>query len=129
MSPVMPSAHTAHAALITGMHLLPGETLHIALDARTTLALWRGVAMLHEAPAWLGEQMVTVSHRLAPGQTHRVAQSGWLRIEAQEGPVEIRCTRAPAWPAVAWDAVARHVATWRQALRGIVPCPTPRRSR
>ena len=108
---------------VTRLHLEAGQTLHLSVDARTTLRLLTGAAVLHEAPVWLGERMVGTTHRLVPGQPCRPARPGWLRIDAADEAVDILCQREPAWTALAWQGLAARLAAWRGSLRGVAKTP------
>jgi len=103
-----------------------GKTLHLPVDARITLRLLHGTAVLHEAPTWLGERMVSTSHRWVSGQPYRPMQAGWVRIEATSAPVEIACCREPAWTRLAW----RRTVAWLVSIH-VLPrrlcCPTSAR--
>ena len=116
MSSILPS--TMPRNTVECLRIEAGQTLHLQADARTTLRLLHGAAVLHEAPLWLGERMVSASQRLVRGQPYKPTQAGWLRIDALVDGVEVACCREPVWPRRAWPSVATRLVDWFCSLRG-----------
>jgi hypothetical protein len=85
------------------LHLQPGQTTLSFAKAGTWLQVHRGVLVVQAAPQWLGERIVAPVQRVPAGAGHGVAASGWLRLSAEAGPVELHC-RVPPPLVVGWFA-------------------------
>lgn len=72
----------ATSFLHTTTPLAAGESLHLPVDAGTVLVATRGALCIEEAPRWLAERWIPVGQRLEEGQSYRVEQAGWLRVQA-----------------------------------------------
>ena len=95
---------TPTAATLT--RLQQGETLHLPLDAHTTLQVTAGTVVVRQPLRWLGETVVAPVVTLWPGQRCRLEQGGWVELEPLDGAAEVRSQR----PAQAWHALWRRVA-------------------
>lgn len=70
-------------------HLAPGEALHLPLDERTTLQLVAGSVLLREPLRWLADTMLAPAVNLSEGQCHRLAQAGWVVVQAGAAGAQI----------------------------------------
>lgn len=85
------------------------ETLHVPLDARTTLEVVVGTVVVRQPLRWLADTVVAPVVTLVAGQSCRLEQSGWVELRAMEGAAEVRSHR-PAWIwAAGWRALGRQV--------------------
>lgn len=62
--------------------LRAGERRVLRAPAGSRWLAQRGEVRVIEAPRWLGERVVQVEQMLQRGTTHRVAQAGWLTLQA-----------------------------------------------
>ncbi|MEP6721000.1 MAG: hypothetical protein ABJA77_06125 [Variovorax sp.] len=92
-----------------------GETLHMPLDAHTTLQVAAGEVIVREPLRWLGDTVVAPVATLSEGRSHRLQNGGWVELRALGDSAEIRSHR----PVSAVYAVyAAWQTLWRRATQG-----------
>jgi hypothetical protein len=67
------------------LELDAGESLFFHSKAGSALISTSGTLLVTGAPRWLGEQVFRDAAALAPGQSHTIAQDGWITVTAQHG--------------------------------------------
>ena len=89
-----------------------GETLHMPLDAHTTLQVAAGEVIVREPLRWLGDTVVAPVATLSEGRSHRLPSGGWVELRALGEGAEIRSHR----PVSALHALYAACQTlWRRA--------------
>ena len=88
----------------------------------TRLTASRGVVLIHEAPAWVSEQMLVNKLSLRDGESHLLEGSGWVSIEAHQH-AELFCVAPESWLS-RLGAFMRGV-TARMRAREAPPCKQP----
>lgn len=89
----------------TLIRLAPGEALHLALDARSTLQVAAGSVVLREPLRWLADTVVAPVIALSEGECHGLAHAGWVIVEAGEGGAEVHSLRRQAALRSLWKAL------------------------
>ncbi len=77
------------------LEMRPQQALSQFLGPGTLIHVIHGPLQLTEPPQWLGERMHAPRRRLLAGQTHVIAQGGWLTLQAGEQAALLLC-HAPA---------------------------------
>jgi len=67
------------------LELDPGESLFFHSKAGSALISTSGTLLVTGAPRWLGEQVFRDAAALEAGQSHTVAEDGWVTVTAQHG--------------------------------------------
>jgi len=67
------------------LELDPGESLFFHSKAGSALISTSGTLLVTGAPRWLGEQVIRDAAALEAGQSHTVAEDGWVTVTAQHG--------------------------------------------
>jgi len=67
------------------LELDPGESLFFHSKAGSALISTSGTLLVTGAPRWLGEQVIREATALEAGQSHTVAEDGWVTVTAQHG--------------------------------------------
>lgn len=78
------------------LHLDAGESLFFHTQAGSALISTSGTLLVTGTPRWLGEQVFRDSMPLEAGQSHTVAQTGWITVTAQHGGAACVLNQAPA---------------------------------
>lgn len=97
--------------------LRPGQQQAWYLPAGSTVQVCAGRVGLHAPPQWLADQVLQPHLILACGGGHRLAQGGWVRLQALGGPPAV-VQVLPAPP----GAPARLAAALRQWLQRRARC-------
>jgi hypothetical protein len=74
-----------HRPALRHLELDAGESLFFHSKAGSALISTSGTLLVTGAPRWLGEQMFRDAAALEPGQSHAVAEDGWITVTAQHG--------------------------------------------
>ena len=86
-----------------------GETLHMPLDAHTTLQVAAGEVIVREPLRWLGDTVVAPVATLSEGRSHRLQNGGWVELRALGDGAEVRSHRPVSALYAAWQTL------WRRA--------------
>ncbi|HZW13710.1 MAG TPA: hypothetical protein VFF81_11030 [Noviherbaspirillum sp.] len=70
--------------------LHPGQQLHLYAPHNMTVVALQGEIVLGSPPMYIGEQLVRNTVALQEGQSHLLADSGWITIHARTR-AEIAC--------------------------------------
>ncbi|MDM0039157.1 hypothetical protein QTH89_22165 [Variovorax sp. J22G21] len=98
-----------------------GETLHMPLDAHTTLQVAAGEVIVREPLRWLGDTVVAPVATLSEGRSHRLQNGGWVELRALGDGAEVRSHR----PMSALHALyAAWQTLWRRATLSPLHHPT-----
>ncbi|MEO5735975.1 MAG: hypothetical protein ABIQ82_00780, partial [Variovorax sp.] len=109
---------TTTTTTTTITRLQRGETLHMPLDAHTTLQVVAGEVIVREPLRWLGDTVVAPVATLSEGRSHRLQNGGWVELRALGDGAEIRSHR-PVSALYAMHAVlAAWQTLWRRAKQG-----------
>lgn len=85
--------------------LAAGQSLYFAVPDGTVLVALQGDLRVEEAPRWLGDTLVPVAQWLVEGQSHAVAQAGWVCVTSPRGARLARTVPLGAWQRLsAWLA-------------------------
>ena len=96
--------------------LAAGQSLYFAVSAGTVLVALQGDLRVQEAPRWLGDTLVPVAQWLGEGQSHAVAQAGWVCVTSPRGARLGHTVPLGAWQRLsAWLAHRAH----RQPARAV----------
>ncbi|WP_076999381.1 hypothetical protein [Variovorax sp. KK3] len=79
-------------------HLLPGQSLRVALDAGASLLVLEGRVRVASPPSWFGETVLTVKNDYQAGEVYVAGQGGWIELSAQ-GAASVQGIAQPAAPA------------------------------
>jgi hypothetical protein len=94
---------TSRAESPASLTLQPGQVAWLRVAAGSSLFVLEGRGGLREPPQWLADRVWQTPVVLATGQRHRIARSGWMRLEAA---VALRCRlEPPAGLAAYWGRV------------------------
>ena len=93
-------------------HLLPGQSLRMAVDAGLILRVAQGSVEVTAPPAWLGETMFSPKTMLDEGQSFIPERSGWIEVKALS-PARVDLASALAEP-----PLASRAARWMRVLTG-----------
>lgn len=100
------------------LQLDAGESLFFHTKAGSALISTSGTLLVTGTPRWLGEQVFRASVPLEVGQSHTVAQAGWITVTAQHGGAACVLTQTPAKaPAHTGNALLRYFSGMARALR------------
>lgn len=78
------------------LQLDAGESLFFYTKAGSALISTSGTLLVTGTPRWLAEQVFRDSMPLEAGQSHTVAQTGWITVTAQHGGAACVLNHAPA---------------------------------
>jgi hypothetical protein len=78
------------------LQLDAGESLFFHAKAGSALISTSGTLLVIGTPRWLGEQVFRASAPLEAGQSHTVAQTGWITVTAQHRGAASMLNQAPA---------------------------------
>jgi hypothetical protein len=81
------------------LSLQPGQSRMLRLCGGDHLFCAEGSLMLTEPPEALNEQAWRLRRTLRCGEGHAATRSGWLRVEADEQPVQLQVTYTGAYRA------------------------------
>jgi hypothetical protein len=63
-------------------HLLPGQSLRVALDAGASLLVLQGRVRVVSPPSWFGETVFSVHNEFGEGELFEAGQGGWIELSA-----------------------------------------------
>ena len=63
-------------------HLLPGQSLRVALDAGASLLVLEGRVRVVSPPSWFGETVFSVKNEFQEGELFEAGQGGWIELSA-----------------------------------------------
>lgn len=78
------------------LHLAAGESLLFHTKAGCTLISTSGTLLVTSAPHWLSQQLFRTSTAMESGQSHTIAENGWITVTAQHGGAACQVTQATA---------------------------------
>jgi hypothetical protein len=78
--PARPAMNTRDLPPVT--HLLPGQSLRVALDAGAALLVLQGRVRVMSPPSWLGETVFSVQNEFEEGELFQAGQGGWIELSA-----------------------------------------------
>jgi hypothetical protein len=94
--------------------LYPGQQLHLHASCGMTVVALQGDVLLYTSPVYIGEQMVRSTIKLHEGQSHLLADDGWITVHARTR-AELACvagqSKARLWPGRLLQAL---LTAWRQ---------------
>jgi len=99
------------------LELDAGESLFFHSKAGSALISTSGTLLVAGAPRWLGEQVFRDAASLEPGQSHTVADDGWITVTAQHGGAACLVSQPARVPLPQRLAVAAQ--QWLGRLSGI----------
>ena len=68
--------------LPSATHLLPGQSLRVALDAGASLLVLQGRVRVVSPPSWFGETVFSVRNEFEEGELFEAGQGGWIELSA-----------------------------------------------
>lgn len=99
------------------LELDAGESLFFHSKAGSALISTSGTLLVTGAPRWLGEQVFCSATALESGQSHTLAQDGWVTLTAQHGGAA--CIVSPPAHVPLSEALAAAGKRWLIRLSGI----------
>jgi hypothetical protein len=88
------------------LELDAGESLFFHSKAGSALIGTSGTLLVTGAPRWLGEQVFRDAAALEPGQSHTIAQDGWITVTAQHSGAACIVNQPGRVPLLQWLAAA-----------------------